>query len=355
MKIGFIVHDMNPKTGGGRYASELVCGIKRAGHEAVVLKEENDGHEGLPIIKRGPALFSMLVKTISYFKKCDLIHAIDGYPYGIIAALVSLCLGKKLIITGLGTFAISAFYDWRWRVLMKWAYRRADAVTAISHYTKSEIAKHVELRHIEVITPGIDIDKFYRSRLTGENFILSVGALKIRKGYETSIPAFALVKKNMPDLKYVIVGSQGDTQYFKKLKNIVDKADVTKSVEFRTGISDEELGILYSGAELFILTSVNDDHNFEGFGLVFLEAAAAGLPVVGTSNNGIGDAMENGYNGILVDQNDINGTAEAINKILSDHDLMEKFSRNSYELAKEHTLEKTTEQHLRVYKNILSK
>src|SRR3989344_2027580 len=331
MKIGFIVHDMNPKTGGGRYASELVCGIKRAGHEAVVLKEENDGHEGLPIIKRGPALFSMLVKTISYFKKCDLIHAIDGYPYGIIAALVSLCLGKKLIITGLGTFAISAFYDWRWRVLMKWAYRRADAVTAISHYTKSEIAKHVELRHIEVITPGIDIDKFYRSRLTGENFILSVGALKIRKGYETSIPAFALVKKNMPDLKYVIVGSQGDTQYFKKLKNIVDKADVTKSVEFRTGISDE------------------------GFGLVFLEAAAAGLPVVGTSNNGIGDAMENDYNGILVDQNDINGTAEAINKILSDHDLMEKFSRNSYELAKEHTLEKTTEQHLRVYKNILSK
>ena len=120
MKIGFIVHDMNPKTGGGRYASELVCGIKRAGHEAVVLKEENDGHEGLPIIKRGPALFSMLVKTISYFKKCDLIHAIDGYPYGIIAALVSLCLGKKLIITGLGTFAISAFYDWRWSKTRKY-------------------------------------------------------------------------------------------------------------------------------------------------------------------------------------------------------------------------------------------
>ncbi len=72
-----------------------------------------------------------------------------------------------------------------------------------------------------------------------------------------------------------------------------------KDIEFLTGVSDEELSCLYQSTRVFILTSVNQGRQIEGSGLVFLEAAAAGLPVIGTTGNGIEDAVKEGYNGIL--------------------------------------------------------
>ena len=74
-------------------------------------------------------------------------------------------------------------------------------------------------------------------------------------------------------------------------------------IEFFNRLSDEALSDLYRRAKLFILTSINEDHHFEGFGLVFLEAAAAALPVIGTFGNGIEDAVKDCYNGFLVPQN----------------------------------------------------
>ncbi len=292
------------------------------------------------------------IKARKYCKNCDVIHAIDGYPYGIVAALANIGLNKKLIITAQGTYAVAPLYGFGTGWLLRWAYKKADKIIAISQYTKREILKKVNLQNIEVINHGVYFDKFFKEPMESkEKFILSVGALKYRKGYHISIPAFAMAKKEIPDLKYKIAGNQNDVSYFNQLKKIATQFGVENSVEFLTDLNDQTLADLYSKAKLFILTSVNENHHFEGFGLVFLEAAAAGLPVIGTLDNGIEDAVKNNFNGVLISQNDTKAVAEALSKILKDERLCKEFSLNSFSWAKDHDWSKIFPKYIGVYKN----
>jgi phosphatidylinositol alpha-1,6-mannosyltransferase len=341
MKICYLTDNINPRHGGGRHAGDLISAVKKSGHEVIILTS----------LKSGLGLFFSALKVRKYLKHCDIIHALDGYPHGIIAALANFGLKKRLIITVLGTHAVVPLYSFPANVLLKWAYKKADKVISISHFIKNELLKAGVSGKIEVINPGINFNKFYKEHLdSDESFIISVGALKNRKGYHISIPAFALAKKSFPDLKYKIVGSQEDGAYFNRLKELTVKYNVQNDVEFLSGLSDEELSDLYRKAKLFILTSVNEKYHFEGFGLVFLEAAAAGLSVIGTLNNGIEDAVKNNYNGILVEQNDIKNTAQTIVSILKDKDFRKKLSSNSFNWAKSHDWSEVVLKYLKVYK-----
>ncbi|MEK7536891.1 MAG: glycosyltransferase family 4 protein [Patescibacteria group bacterium] len=353
MKIAYLINNLNSKNGWGRYASDLIYGVKKSGHEIVILKEEDDGLEGMPILRRGIRVFTPAFKIKKLLKDCDIIHALDGYPYGVIGAIANTGLSKKLIITGVGTYAVEPLYNFRTSLLLKWAYKKANQIITISNFTKSEIIKKIRLENIKVINPGINFEKFYRPHIkTDEKFILSVGALKFRKGYHISIPAFVLAKKEIPDLKYKIVGNQGDKSYFGHLKKLVKDNNIGNDIGFLEEMGDEELKKLYQTAKLFVLTSINHNYHFEGFGLGFLEAAAAGLPVIGTLGNGIGDAVKNGYNGILIPQKNIEKTAEAILEIINSKKYYQ-MSQASLEWAQSHNLNKTVDEYLKVYKEIL--
>ncbi|MBI2635366.1 MAG: glycosyltransferase family 4 protein [Parcubacteria group bacterium] len=343
MRIYYLIENADSKHGGGRYAGDLVSAVKNAGYEVVVSEQKNKWFGGLILDA---------IKIRKHLKNCDIIHAIDGYPYAIVAAVANIGLNKKLIITVQGTYAVAPLYNFIAGTLVKWAYKRADKIIAISRYTKKEILKKVNVQNIEVVNHGIHFDKFYREPIeSGDEFILSVGALKYRKGYHISIPSFAQAKKEFPDLKYKIIGSQKDANYFDELKNLATQLGVDRDIEFLSGLGDEALSELYRRARLFILTSVNEGHHFEGFGLVFLEAAAAGLSVVGTTGSGIEDAVKNNFNGILVPQNDIKAAAEALLKILKDEQLRREMSLNSFSWAKDHDWDKVILQYFRVYED----
>lgn len=350
MKICYLTNNLDPKNGWGRYASDLIYGVKNSGHEVLILKEQDDGLEGIPILKRGLGIFSSALKIKKLIKDCDIIHALDGYPYGVIAALANVLVKKRLVISGIGSYSVSPLYNWRTSWLLIWAYKKASQIIAISNFTKTEVLKKVTIQNIIVINPGISFEKFHRSRTkTDENFILSVGAVKKRKGYHVSIPAFALAKKEIPELKYKIIGDKSDTAYLNYLKEITKKLNIEDSIEFLEDVSEEELKSLYGKAKLFILTSVNVNHHFEGFGLVFLEAAAAGLPVIGTLGNGIEDAVKDGYNGILVPQNNIEKTATAIIEILRNKEKWQEMSDNAYLWAKAQSLDEYVKSYLNIY------
>lgn len=352
MKICYLTDNMNPEHGGGRYASDLINAVKRAGQEAIVLKRDNDSFGGAPILKSGFGLFIAVPKVARYFKNCDVIHALDGYPHGIIAALANRKLRKKLILTTTGTFSVAPLYSFWKSPLLKWAYRKADVIIAISHYTRDEILKKIKLADIGIINPGINFEKFYKIHEdSSENFILSVGALKFRKGYHVSIPAFALAKKEIPDLKYKIVGNQKDGAYFDLLKKLAIKYDVQNDIEFLTGLNDKSLSDLYRRAKLFILTSINENYHFEGFGIVFLEAAAASLPAIGTLNNGIEDSVKNGYSGVLVPQNNVKATSGMIVKLLKNEILRKELSLNALEWAKKHDWGKLIANYIKIYQS----
>ena len=354
MKICYLTHDINSSAGGGRYASDLIYGIKNSGHEVLILKESSDGFDGIPILKRGYGLFFSALRAWKHLRDCDIIHALDVYPYGIIAYLTNIFLNKRLVITAQGTYSIAPLYHKKTSWLSKKSCRAADIVIAISNFTKKELLKKTTVSKIEVINHGINLRNFYREhKEESERFILGIGSLKSRKGYHISIPAFVLAKKRIPDLKYKIIGSQEDAHYFSKLKSLARDYAVEDDIEFLSRISDEHLSSLYQKARLFILTSINVDHHFEGFGLVFLEAAAAGLPVIGTKGNGIEDAIKDGDNGILVPQNDIEKTATAITSILSDNSRWKNMSNYSYRWAKDHDLQNVIQKYGDTYKKLI--
>ena len=208
-----------------------------------------------------------------------------------------------------------------------------------------------------VINCGVDFKRFAEfapsslpEKPEKEKIIISTGKLKARKGYHVSIPAIGRIKKKYPQIKYYIVGDQSDKKYFNQLKDLAEKCGLGKDVVFQEGISDRELIKLYYSADLFVLTPINIKNNFEGFGQVYLEASACGKPVIGTYGCGAEDAVVDGITGLLVPQNDIEKTAEAILKLLDNPELAGKLGENGKKRAQEMDWSNVAKKHIDIYK-----
>ncbi len=347
MTVCFITQNLNIKDGGGRFSHDFVSNLKSVGQEIQVLTN-------LDILKN-PIINIFKIRKI--FKNSDIIHAFDIWPNGFYAKLISLGLKKPLIITALGTYSIAPFYSWR-RSLMIWACKNSQVI-AISDYTKEKINKILPHLDIRVICPGFDLDFWNGAEKEypqGEEisrfkpYILSVGALKSRKGYFDSLRAFSIVAKQFRDINYVIIGQGEESDYAKDLKSFIKDNGLENRVFFMSfDIDDNKLLEFYRNAELFVLTPIEEDHHFEGFGIVYLEAAASGLPIVATYNSGAISATKDGYNSILVPQNDPQRTAGAILKILSDGVLKTSLKNNSREWVKNFSWEKIIIGYIEIY------
>lgn len=358
MKICFLNKNLDIKAGAGRYGRDMVNNISKYKKiEAIVLTEEKSGYKlEKPILKKSHLLrhflsiFINALKARKHVKNCDIIHALDGYPYGVIAALANIGLNKKLVISGVGTYSVLPLDKSIKRSLLKWAYRKADKITCISRFTEKQILRRVDLRNTTVINLGVNYGKFQRipKRITEkkERIILGVGALKKRKGYRISISAMSEVKKKYKDIRYYIVGGRPPKEYL----DLVKKYKLEKNVKFFQGISDEDLVRLYYQADVFLLTPITiDDNNFEGFGLVYLEAGACGKPVVGTFGCGAEDAIVDGVTGLLVPQKNIKKTAEAVLKLLDNPNLAKKLGENGKKRTQQMSWEKVVKKYMDIY------
>lgn len=381
MRICYLNRNLKEYTGAGRFGSALIGQLKSTipNLECAILTTEPSNH---PLVS--PLIYGNKIKLLlaipkirGIFKKNEIVHALDGWPYGVVAAIALIGLKRpKLIITAVGTGAVKPLYDWKRRWLMKWAYRRAGAVAAVSGNTKREIQKFLPDLKIEVINHGVDATKFQINPNPpsapigggGQNlkpYILSTGFLKERKGFEFSIRAFAEIANRFPKVTYAIFGTDNypDEREYKRLKQLAEELGVGKRVAFlsyeerwfggKGRISDEELIALYKNAELFILLPQDFNRDMEGFGLVFLEAAACGLPVIATKGTSAEDAVHDGKNGILAPTKDYKEAAKAMEKILSDEELKKSFSEESLKFAKEMSWERAARSYKTIYDTLL--
>jgi len=358
MTICFLTKTLDIKSGYGRCSFEIVSRLAQEKDiQVVVLTEESSDlpFERAILRKVSKNPFSLLLNILKvrpYLKQADILHALDGYPYGIIAWLANFGLKKKLIVSVLGSYSVAPLNSKLKGFLLRGAYQKAEKILCISSFTQKQILKKINLPNSQVIHLGVDFDKFQREtpvEKSKEKIILSIGALKRRKGYHISIPAVGLVKKKHPHLKYYIVGDQGIKGYFQELERLVKENNLENNVVFLEKISDEQLIQLYHQTDLFLLTPVNIGDHFEGFGLVYLEANACAKPVIGTYNCGAEDIVRDGFNGCLVPQNDIQATAQTILKILDNPSLAQELGQNGRKLAQEMSWERTIENYLAIY------
>jgi phosphatidylinositol alpha-1,6-mannosyltransferase len=140
--------------------------------------------------------------------------------------------------------------------------------------------------------------------------LLSVGRLQSRKGHDLVIRSMARLRSVRPDIRYLIVGD-GDER--PRLERLVREEGLGDAVRFAGKVPDEQLPDYYSAADVFVHPNrIDDDGDVEGFGMVFLEAAAAGLPVVGGNSGGVPEAVDHLRTGLLVGGRDVDEFVAAV-------------------------------------------
>jgi glycosyltransferase involved in cell wall biosynthesis len=152
------------------------------------------------------------------------------------------------------------------------------------------------------------------------------------KGYDKVLEALVNVKKNHPDIKYLIAGSYDEKEKI-YITELSQKLGLHDSLILAGFIPDEELVAHFSFADIYIMPSMK-----EGFGIVFIEAMYYGLPVIAGNKDGSVDALCNGQLGMLVDPSDIQAIELAIDEVLKNPVankpdkklLLSKFSYESY-------------------------
>ncbi|MFA6410513.1 MAG: glycosyltransferase family 4 protein [Candidatus Buchananbacteria bacterium] len=372
MRVCFITNRLVLTDGSGRCSVSVIQELQKKGIEVIALSSVGSPKSDLINVKEYKILRSLknyqakwfflildYIKTLSIASRCDIIHC-EIEPFAPLAYLLAKTLNKPYFVLVYGTFSIKPLKTWYLKHIYYQAYANATKVFSISYYTQERFLKEVPVADVEMISRGVDLEKFEnfsgeRQKSNEQKIILSVGIVKRRKGYHISIPAVGLVAKKYPDLEYLIIGLRSNDEYFLELQQLIKDNNLEKKVKFLQDLTDEELIKLYYRANLFLLTSVNVKDRFEGLGMVHLEANAAGLPAIGTYDCGAQDAIKNGYNGLLVPQNDIVATSEAILKLLDNPALAQQLGQNGKELVKALTWEKVVEKIIRNYELVLPK
>ncbi len=365
MKICFLTHNLIQDNGLGVFSLRVINGITKAlSCDERILTTTFAGfpNERAILYPHWFRVFFSIPAIRRAIKECDVVHCLDAFPYGFLAAISSIGLKKKIIITGLGTAAIGPFYKPVLSSMLRYAYRRADAVTTVSVFMKDEIQKKMPSLPVKIVSMGVDMkdfeyapgEKTHYDMTKYKPYILGVGAVRWRKGYHFTIKSFVKALKEFPNLNYVIVGRRYSDAYHERLENMIGELNVRGKVHIIEEVNTrEELKDVYHGAELFCLFSQNVNHDVEGFGLVFLEAAAAGLPVVGSKNCGIDDAVQDGKNGILVSTRSPDDFADAMLTILRGKELKKRMVAQSLAYARECTWEKRIEEYVDIYKRLV--
>ncbi|HUR60364.1 MAG TPA: glycosyltransferase family 4 protein, partial [Opitutaceae bacterium] len=237
---------------------------------------------------------------------------------------------KRLVLTFHGSeilkFSGSPLRRWLARQLI----RRATRVSTLSNYTQELLlGVFPEAAEKIFLTPGALRSDFAVVPLKPATpkkkiVVLTVGRLHPRKGQLLTLDALQMLPPEMRSrIEYWIVGGQSKGNYEHQLREAAARQP-DLGVRFVGNLPDEELASVYDRADIFAMTSVNLDRSVEGFGLVYLEAAAHGLPVVAHDVGGVREAVDDGVTGLLVPPNRPVQLAAAFEKLIHDGELRKK-------------------------------
>ncbi len=324
MRLLVITNDFPPKPGGIQtYLGSL---LDEYPHPVRVLAPA-DGPaigtaKGEAIVRRGKRRFMWPTKSVvDWFiqeaRDFEADAIFFGAPHPLTAATTRLkaelgipvgilCHGAEVTIPA----AVPGLRWWLRRTL-----RSADVLFAVSRFTKGKVSK-LTGRDVVAIGAGVEVDTFTPAANPPENDLPLVGCVSRfvpRKGQDRVIAAAQRLKERGIDVEVMIVG-KGRTEA--KLRKLAAESGVT--VRFEIDVAWKELAGLYREMDIFCMPCKSrwGGLEVEGLGLVFLEAAAAGLPVLAGSSGGSPETVMPGETGFVVDS--VDDIAEGLEILLSD-------------------------------------
>ena len=237
---------------------------------------------------------------------------------------------KRLVLTFHGSEILRFAGSPIRKMLARRLIRHATAVSTLTHFTRDLLLSHFPEAADKVrITPGALRSDFavVPSRASSPKkkiIILTVARLHPRKGQWETLKALQVLAPDLRSrIEYWIVGGQSKGSYEGLLRETAARTpDLT--VRFLGVMPDEDLSEIYEQADIFAMTSVNHGSSVEGFGLVYLEAAAHGLPIVAHDVGGVAEAVDNGRTGLLVPPNRPAQLAAAFEQLIHDEPLRQR-------------------------------
>lgn len=361
----------NIYSGVGTYARLLVDGLLSSGYEITVISPDCDNNPPKFIKIKKPKfaispnswfelafLYRKILSDLSY--RIDIAHFLDAreglfikknskvFLIGSVHDTYSWDLQSRVLLK-------EYFLDWKARLiyytllynLEKNAYNKFDLLISNTDYVKERLKDFYDLENkiietVYIAAPLGEIENLEENR-NPSNIISFVGGNFQRKGLLQLIKAVKKLRDNGTFLKIVVAGKDKNQSLIEKW---IQDNRFEGLVEFKGHLKREEVVNLLKISDVFALPSIT-----EAFGLVYLEAMAYGVPVIGSWEGGTKELIKDGVNGYLVNPYDINDIADKIMKCL-DNVERKKIIKNGFNTVVNFSKEKFIEQMIKIYKNI---
>lgn len=346
----FVTNDFGPRAGG---IETFVHGlIERFPKGSVIVYTSQQGDTakydanwrenfGVEVIRDRSKMLLPTPRVIRNVRKVIASHDVQSIVFG---AAAPLALMGKFLKAELKVALTHGHEVWWAKVppfnlLMRIIGNSVDHLTYLGEFTKREIAKGISKRAQSAmiqIAPGIDTNQFKpvdakalrrELGLSEKEVIISVGRLVPRKGQDKLIMAMPQILKSRPNAHLLLVGTG---KFKSKLDKLIVKRNLQKHVTFTGRVQYEDLAKYICVGDIFAMPSRSRlaGLEVEGLGIVYLEASACALPVLGGDSGGAPDAVLQGATGLVVDGTDTDEIAAGVIKLLtSDREAMSKAGR----------------------------
>ncbi len=228
-----------------------------------------------------------------------------------------------------------------------------------STFTKSKILEYAHTTYpISIIHNGVNFSRFnqdvdessIRAKYPGKKILITVGGPKKRKGQDIVIRAMPKVIAEYPDVVYLVIGGQPTGDDRKNMIELAQGLGVGEQVVFTGQVNDEDIIKYFRACDVYVHTPRVSNLNFEGFGIVYIEAGACGKPSVATDSGGIRDAVVENKTGLIAPDEDSDTVARHIVTLLKDDTLRSQMGERAKEYAREHDWSIIAEQYIERYK-----
>ena len=255
-----------------------------------------------------------VAKRLHREKPFDVVHAHMLPRDGHAGLLVARALGIPMALTVHGTDIFHYFIPGK----TPWARnqmiaREADALMAVSSLLMSRVKPYRPQEKLSCIVPnGVDLSLVPDETKNAPYAVISVGTLKARKCMDRTLEAFARIAGEYPTATLTIVGI-GEMEA--QLKARIAELNLHDRVTLTGGLPHDEVIARMAESDLFVLPSWG-----EGYGIVYIEAMAAGCIAVGAEGEGIADTITDGENGFLVPAGDIDALERVMRRVFENRD-----------------------------------
>jgi phosphatidylinositol alpha-1,6-mannosyltransferase len=265
------------------------------------------------------------VQAIARAERCSAVWFGASTPLGLLAPGLRAAGVQRIVASThgheVGWAALPAA-----RQVLRRIGRTVDVVTYLGEYTRSRLAPVFGPGvRMEQLAPGVDTAVFrpdvssMRSQLGlgSRPVVVCVSRLVARKGQDTLVRALPAIRRAVPDAALLLVGGGGHRRVLERLAR---QHDVERDVVFTGSVPWQELPAYYACGDVFAMPCRTRyaGLDVEGLGVVYLEAAATGLPVVAGNSGGAADAVRDGETGVVVDGESVPAVATAVSDLLGD-------------------------------------